>query len=588
VTRPILRLALAGAALFFALPPSPAAQEDDATGGDSIFFEQIAVDIVNVEVYVSDKQGDPVEGLTRDDFVVTEDGKPVEVVNFYRATDGLPSPEAETAAEPEPQAVGPGLPQLVEELEVPESQRLHLIVYVDNFNIHPLDRNRVFSRLRLFLNDIVRPGDQVLVASYDRSLHIRQPFTGSADVVNRALLELEDVSGSAVERESERSDALKEIYETDSSHKAEFRAKAFAENQYQEMENALEALGEMIDSLGGIPGRKMMIHLSNGIPMVPGEDLYLAIQQRFHDMSAMGEAFNYDLSTEYLELIAQANSNRISFYTIDAGGLRTRSGYGAENPTVNSQIPIGMSVDGMRNQNLQGTLKLMANRTGGRAILNTNDVTAGLRRAAGDFGTYYSLGYRAPDDDRGRYHHIEVRLKDPGRGWDVRHREGYRDKSLEAQVYDGIKTYLVHGFEENPLGVSIDLGEQSAAAADGLVLVPVRIRVPMENIVLLPRGERYDGQLRIYFGATDEEGRDAPTQELPFELRIPASSIELARHDEMARVIELRMRPGRHNLVVAVRDELGAELSVVGRLLMVGTDEERRRDTPSIDLDLGN
>ena len=583
--------ALLAAFLLLTLPAAlPAvAQEETAEPSEELFLERVSVDIVNVEVYVTDKQGEPITGLTREDFLVTEDGRPVEVVNFYRVADGRPSaefaPAVETAAEEpeaEAEAEAPAPPRparLEEEIVVPESQRLHLIIYVDNFNIHPLNRNRVFSRLRRFLRDTVRGDDQVMVASYERSLHIRQPFTGYASTVNQVLFDIEKMSGSAVERESERSDALKEIYETDSVHKALFRAKTFAENQQFEMDNALDALDEMLDSLAGLPGRKMLIHLSDGIPMVPGQDLYQAIQQRFSDNTALGEAFTRDMSRRYVRLIARANSNRISFYTIDAGGLRTRSGMGAENPAVNNMTPTSfVAVDRMRSSNLQGTLKMMANRTGGRAILNTNDVSAGLAQVASDFDNYYSLGYRAPLGNRGRYHKIEVRLRDPEKGLTVRHREGYRDKSPELRMQDSITAFLVHDYSSNPLGVSIDLGQQTPAG-EGRINVPFRVRIPLERVVLLPRGEVYEARLTIYFGATDAKGRDAPMQDLPLALRIPASSVEMARRDEVARVIEATMRPGPHKLVVGVRDEIGEVRSVVGRPVAVGdvqeTDEQR-------------
>ena len=598
VRKPLFRVAHLGlACALLALPLT--ARQDDAESGDELFIERVAVDIVNVEVYVTDQEGEPVGDLTRDDFMVTEDGKPVELVNFYRVTDGRPAAEfapavttapEETAPEtgPDEEPPPPRLPASSEEVVVPESQRLHLIIYVDNFNIHPLNRNRVFSRLRVFLNETMTTGDEAMVASYERSLHIRQPFTGSADAVNQALFQLEKMSGSAVERESERAAALKEIYETGSLHTALFRAKQFAENQQHEVGNALDALEETLDSLAGLPGRKMLIHLSDGIPMVPGQDLYQAIQQRFADQSALGEAFTRDMSRQYMNLIARANSNRISFYTIDAGGLRTRSGMGAENPAVNNMTPTSfMAVDGMRASNLQGTLKLMANRTGGRSILNTNDVTAGLRQVARDFDNYYSLGYRAPLSDRGRYHKIEVRLREPRRGWTVRHREGYRDKSPAAQMQDSINAFLVHDYATNPLGVSLDVGEQTPGTR-GNFHVQVRVRIPLEKIVLLPRGESYEARLSIYFGATDEKGREAPMQDLPLSLRIPASSVEMARRDEVARVIEATMRPGPHKVVVGVRDEIGEERSVVGRLLAVGdVDPDERQGVPESLRDLG-
>ena len=409
-----------------------------------------------------------------------------------------------------------------------------------------------------------------MLASYDRSLHIRHPFTGDPALVNRMLIELEEYSGAAVQRESERAAAIQAIYESESLHKALFRAKDFADAGYHELNAALDALAELVDSLAGLPGRKMLLHVSDGLPMVPGQDLYQAIQQRFADLSAMGEAFSRDMSRRYMQIVAGANSNRTSFYTIDASGLTVTSGMGAENRAVNSPYVVSTAVDGTRRRNLQGSLLLLAERTGGQSVMNTNDVSRGLERFARDFGNYYSLGYRAPASDRGRYHKIEVRLKEKARGLQLRHRDGYRDKSAEVRMSDAVTSFLVHGYQTNPHGVVIELGPQSPEE-DGFVNVAIRVRVPMEKLVLLPRGDVYVGRLRLYFGAADEEGRDAELQELPFELRIPASSVEAAKRDEVVRVINATMRPGTQRLVIAVRDEISEERSVVGRYVRVGS-----------------
>jgi len=60
-------------------------------------------------------------------------------------------------------------------------------------------------------------------------------------------------------------------------------------------------------------------------------------------------------------------------------------------------------------------------------------------------------------------------------------------------------------------------------------------------------------------------------QELPFELRIPESSLELAKRDEIARVVEAKIRLGPHQVVVVVLDEMSQERSVVGRFVTIGT-----------------
>ena len=74
--------------LLLALPG--VSQEDPGQPEDEIFLDRVAVDIVNVEVYVTDTEGNPVPGLTREDFTVVEDGRPVEVVNFYQVANGIP------------------------------------------------------------------------------------------------------------------------------------------------------------------------------------------------------------------------------------------------------------------------------------------------------------------------------------------------------------------------------------------------------------------------------------------------------------------------------------------------------------------
>jgi VWFA-related protein len=542
------------------------AQETSGTEEESGFFEEIAVDIVNVEVYVTDKDGEPIRGLTIDDFEVLEDGRPVELVNFFTVTNGRPGTlsEQEQEVSTDPLAAQPAL----DEVTYPVSQRLHMIVYVDNLFIHPLNRNRVFNRLRGFLYETLRPGDEVMVASFDRSLHIRHPFTSDPDRVFSALSDLEGNTGYALEREMERMEKIKTIYETNSLHSALFQATSFADVTRDDMSQSLNGLRELLDSLAGLPGRKMLIHVSDGIPSVPGQDLFQAVQQRFVDQSALSEAMAYDLSQRYVELAALANSNRVSFYTIDASGLRTGSGMGAENPAINNVQGVSSAVEMVRTSNLQDTLIDMADRTGGQAIFNTNDVADGLKRFARDFENFYSLGYRAPTLDRGRYHRIEVQLKERPKGWRIRHREGYRDKSIGMQIEDAVASYFVHGYTTNPLEAAIDLGPQ-IDNEDGTWQVPIRVRFPMSKITLIPRPGFHQGQVRLYFAASDEAGAQSPLGEMPMELRIPDESLEMARQDEVARIIDLTMKPGPHRLVVGVRDEVSEVRSFIGTWLMV-------------------
>ena len=78
-----LAAAAAAAQAGTALPPLDQPGQPDRADSSSSFFERVEVNVVNVEVWVADRDGNRVTGLTPEDFQVTEDGKPVEVTNFY-------------------------------------------------------------------------------------------------------------------------------------------------------------------------------------------------------------------------------------------------------------------------------------------------------------------------------------------------------------------------------------------------------------------------------------------------------------------------------------------------------------------------
>ena len=139
-----------------AAKPTPKSAPSDAPPAPAIgagdFFETIDVSVVNVDVYVTDKKGNRINGLKREDFEILEDRKPMAITNFYAVDEGRPIPTGEEVEQPSPAPAIPGLPPVI-----PEDQRLHLVVYIDNFNIHPFSRNRTFAALREFLRDFPKP-----------------------------------------------------------------------------------------------------------------------------------------------------------------------------------------------------------------------------------------------------------------------------------------------------------------------------------------------------------------------------------------------------------------------------------------------
>lgn len=558
-------------------PKKPAAAAAAAKGEDESFIDIVNVSVVNVDVYVTDKQGNAVKGLGKDDFQLLENGRPVEITNFYAVNEGKavnprPAPEpppAATAQTPAPKPPAVAEPTL--DSVTPEDQKLRLVVYIDNFNLRPFNRNRVMRELRAFIGNKLSPGDQLMLATYDRELHIRRTFTSDPSLIASALLDLEKISAQGVHADSERRDALQRIQDSESVAQAETIARTYAESTFNDLSFSVDGLKKLVDALAGMPGRKAVVYVSDGLPMIAGQDVFYAVQNKFGERStSMTTTLQFDVSRRLTELTAQANANRITFYTIDAAGLRTYESTTAENQGPGASAP-GMSqlVDSVRFSNLQSTLQLLAEKTGGFAIINTNVVTPKLDRMARDFSTYYSLGYTPPHYGDGRYYKIEVKVRNR-RDLQVRHREGYRDKSTDARMNDSTMAVLNFPFEENPLGITLEFG-QPRPREDGYFLVPVMVRIPIGKLVLVPRGEvSEDARVRLFIAAMDSDGGTSEVQQTPVPISIPKGEVATAQNKHYVYSVTLLMRAGDQRVAVGVRDDVAAQASFLSRGLRVG------------------
>ena len=563
------RLGLLAATLLAPAPapaaPAPGPQVDAA---EEVFSGTVQVSIVNVDVYVTDKTGNPVTGLTAGDFEVFDDGEPVEVTNFYAVESGRPAPPAApepAAAEP---AARPGPIAAVPE-ELPPEQQLRLIVFVDNFNILPLERNRILPDLRTFILNLDEKAEVLLVTN-DRALNVRHPFTRDRHLIADALLELEDLTGFRTAKDGERREALRNIEDADDEPAALMWALNYAESEVVEVRDTISWLRDLLDSLAGLPGRKALLHVSSGVPMVAGQELFEAVDVRFDNSRALMAMGRYDVSRDYATLAVQANAHRVSFYTLDAGGLRPDVFGGAEYTAIRSP-GTRSRINSAAEANYQSSLRYLAERTGGRAIVNRNDVLPALREVGAALETYYSLGYPEPLAGDGRYHRVEVKVNRPG--VQVRHRDGYRSRSARDRMIDRVRAALAYTFVDNPLGVEARPGEAIRRSRNEY-LVPVQVRIPLANVVLLPQPDgKYEARLRLFVAAADDQERASGVEEVPIGFRLPAEHVEAARKESYLHTHRLLMREGRQKVAIGVLDEIGAMHSVVSLPVRAGAAE---------------
>ncbi len=531
------------------------------------FVEVVDVEIVNVDVWVTDRQGDPINGLTQEDFEVLRDGELIETTNFYAVAGGR-SVRVEPEIDPE---VSSEIPLPSEPLVAPEHQ-LWLIVYVDNFNIDPIERNRIFPALEQFLFRTLGQGGQGMVVSYDRFLDVRQPFTDQTVLLTNALAGIRDDAGIGAVRRREQMAALRGIDKAESVESALMNAYIYAESVRSGIDFTADALDRLVDTLAGLPGRKALVHVSSGVPMVAGEEMFYAIGEKFDASEAYAEIPRHDTSRRFEAVSRKAASHRVVFHTLDAGGLRGIE-FGAAEYGGFVSPKLRTTLDSVVPENLQAPLRLMAEETGGHTILNQNDVRPALERVTQDLGSFYSLGIPSVDADSGRFHEIEVKLKQKDRGIRVRHRTGYRSKSKNTRLQETLRSALLYEHEMNPLAAEIGWGK-AAPYGDKLFLLPIEVRVPLGKTVLLPMPDgKHEARLRLFVGAAAEDGDLSGLEETPFGVRVAPENLEAALGESLIYNHKLLVNPGLQKVGIAILDVFGNQSSVITGVVQVGNSQ---------------
>ena len=572
----------------WAQEPEELAAVEDAEDA-LIFGEIINVRVVNIDVWVTDKKGNRITGLTRDDFEIYENKTPVTITNFYEYTEGKEvKDEEEVEAAPEPER-----PRSREDLftshpglrssDVPADQRLSLMVYVDQLNITPFDRNRVFRYLRQFLRTKLDRDDRVMLVTYNRSLKVVRQFTSDPGMIADATYELEKHTGGRSLQRSERHDILRYLNEDQTSYyQALGRVRMHAQSVQNDLQFTLDGIREAVKQLAGIPGRKALLYISNGLPMRAGEDLFWALEERFSQdentsqisSSAIMEVFQFDSSRRFDELASLANANRVTFYTLDAAGLRVGGLRSAEYQATNFSV----NIDSLYKSNLQDSIMYLADRTGGQSIVNTNNFLAGLDKIAGDFENRYSLGFQPSHGGTGRRYKLRVELKKSvHKRYDkklrVRGRDSYRDKPVIQEMGDATLAALTFGYQSNPLGIlfGLDEGPDAQIAMDsGNFLVTFLVRIPIGNLVLVPVGDSHEARARVFIQVIDDKGKTTSVREKPVPVVVKTVDLETAKEKYWTYVLKLVMEKGDQRVAVGFRDDLSAQASFLSRVVSVG------------------
>jgi VWFA-related protein len=511
-------------------------------------IENIDVRVINVDVVVTDRKGVPITGLTKDDFEIYENGQPKVLTNFYEVV-GQKAVNA---------AIIPAEGQKAQEAvkaqkeEIPEQMRRRVIFFIDNLSLAPFNRNRVFTQIKEFAKNVLRPGDEAMVATYNRSLKVRAPFTRDLTTINQTLDSLAGESSFGLSNKSEARDVRSRIHDAQSYDEAIADARSYAESVMHDLRTSVESINGLMATLAGVEGKKVLVLTSEGFFIQPGRDAFQMVEETAKEKgwssSSMLEGMSYD-GSRYIESVAKtANANGITLYTLHAAGLSAgQEGYLAE-----ESKPTPFSVTNAAVTNSTESLQLLAEMTGGLATTNTNNFAQAFKNIERDLDSYYSLGYRAGTERVDRQRSLQVRVKN--KNWQVRNRQTFVEKSQFAEMSDRVIANLLYKVKANDLKVRVKTNPP--VPQDDLFRVPVEIQIPMDSLTLLPQGESYTGGFSIYIAVANKDGDMSDVTRKTQQVRVPQSDMKTIAGKYYTFSVDLLMEKGVNRISVGVVDDV--------------------------------
>jgi VWFA-related protein len=525
-------------------PVSLLAQAQPSQQSEGKLFETVSVRVINVDVVVTDRKGNPVHGLTANDFEVLENRVPQKITNFYEvrsnatvggATTGAPA-SAAVAQEP-----------------TPDHLKRKIVFFVDNLSLAPFNRNRVFSSMKKFADEVLRPGDEAMIATWNRSMKVRLPFTSDPKQIQQQLDIIAGESAMGLQNISERRSVESQIREARDYTSAVSAARQYAQSVEHDLRQTVSALNGLLGTLAGVEGKKILVLTSEGLPIQPGKEMFFFIdelkaEKQWSSGSSLIEGMGFESSNLIQSIARTANANGITVYALHAGGLAASNEGSAENAR-----PISSNVSQAAVSNSTDSLHLIADLTGGLATVGTNNFSNAFAKINRDLDSYYSIGYRSGTERVDRQRSVEVRPKN--RNHVVRSRRSFVEKSIPSEMTDRVIANLFYDSRANDMKISV-ITRQPVQIDDGRFRVPVEVIIPMESLTLLPQGDGHRGAFTVFVVVADKNGDMSDVAQRNQAVTVPLEDIGKIGGKHFTYSVDLVMERGRNKISVGVVDEV--------------------------------
>ena len=520
---------------------------------------RVTTRLVEVNVIVNDKHGNPITGLKKEDFVLL-DNKISQEIQLFSAETNLPTSQLPSPAPPDTYSN-----HFPENSAVPASVTLILL---DALNTEFADQALTRRQVSRFL-DRLRPQERVALYWLGNQLYVLNDFTSDVASLQEAL----SLSKGETNRDLRESDVgylhpanpnpslPQGVPAGQTSGREAFRSafdqRVASESARNRVRLTTTALIAIAHHLGSLAGRKNLVWVSGSFPFSLGQEKF--------DLNWANDTGGGSFSAEIARAAEALAGAGVAVYPVDARGLLgngfTAAGDYSEAPPVefsgegNEHLPARVAPGNLE------TMKTLAERTGGKAFYGSNGLEEAIRHAIDDSRVTYTLGfYPTGASWNGTFHTLKVKLKTPGA--EVRSRTGYfalpdsantSPKSVHALVSEAAISRL------NATAISLRVHLQPASS-NGEQALNVDLHLDLHDIHMEENNGFWTSTLQTTFLQLNQRGEIIEGLDETLQLTLPPLAYEQALKDGLRNTRHVRILPSAAQLSIVLRDPSNGNL----------------------------
>jgi VWFA-related protein len=507
------------------------------------YLESIEIQINNVDVIVTDRDGNRVHGLKQSDFVLRENGTAQPITNFSEVRGATRA----AAAAP--------------------SQPRKIVLLLDELALHPNVVENLQHRAHELVDATIAPGDEVMLITSAERKKVPLPFTSDKAAIHKAIDEAMRKTAFRANTSLVREQLMLQ------REAGDLGVGMYVMSVQRRVKEMLGHLQAVVAALAEVPGKKAVVFVTQSLPAEPGREVYDVIHA-----AGFRQAYGNRIVTPwpnfqaYIDDIARtASTNGVTIYCLQAevplglladvnvdsisDPIRSGRGNGAPLPHIHpARFRPNYSVFGATTQGTQRTFDVLAGTTGGKWWAGGAGVRPMFDQVADDVTDYYSLGYRATSAELDKTRAVSVAVSGHPEV-KIRARRAVVRKSPTNEMRDMVIARLLDDRQIDELSARVSAGTPEREAG-GALLLPVEIKVPLEKLTFLRDGNVYRASFRVHYAADNNAVDFAPGEGREQRVEVPSADMPTIGGKYFKYTSSLRVMPGEVKLAVGVLDPL--------------------------------